>query len=250
MSPYKGACPPRLKKGNGETMGSIALEGSFFSGLPKQKFLEMQFINGMETGFDPYGGGFYTIEKFHEKELISREYKSPIFTLESWMKKHPEYKSNSELITSFLKNRSDRICKWEMIYTVDYSSPCGFEITTYGGRQEIDIKNLNKLPKSWIDSLNPKDKGYTVFTVGIVKTFKDRKRTFGTLKEIDDVIRKDVIRYQQNFFIIKNDCSKFYVVRPNIKVVDKTNKETYDHSNNLYFVRKRYPVYYFGWAGC
>lgn len=235
-------------------MGGVSLDGSFVSGNAMQIFIEKQFMDNVETGYDPYGGGFGTIDTFRELNVLrkSNGKYEPDYRLKEFMKLHPEYKTKDEIFSNYLDSRlcDDSIDKWEVEYIIDYSSPCGYEIVTYGGRQELHIRNLRNIPESWIDSLSPKKKGYKVFTVGTRSTLGRRSScTFDTLKEIEDAVRKDVVRYSQTYFILKNDCSKIYVIKPNIKVVKTTTKEN-SYKDDSYRVNKRYPIYYAGIAGC
>ena len=235
-------------------MGGVGLDGCFVSGNPKQKLIEWQFKDGVETNFDPYGGGFGTIDRIYEIKLVRKDYNGKFelnYRLQNWMKEHPEYKKKDEILYNYMTYLSDEdeIDKWEVGYAVDYSSPCGYEVTTYGGRQELHIRNIRNIPESWIDSLTPKEKGYTVFEVGDHSAFRRGRNKFSTLQEIDDVVKKYVVLHQQTYFILKNDCSKMYVIKPNTKVVENTTKKT-DYSNYSVCVNPRYPVYYSGTAGC
>lgn len=253
-------------------MGAKSITGKFISGFPYKKLMEESYLAKVRSNYDWYAGDIGTIHTFKEEEAIKKElkYKSEIrkhkFEIEmSWkfkdfMKKHPEYKTKEEVIQAYLMSELQYLDKGESVYLVDYSTPCGYEIVTYGGRKEISV---NQLPEKYERYLDRGKKGYTLFSLthkkaGLSVSIEPCEENinyltnvirFDTLNEAENKIKKNIVLYRDIYFLVKNDGTKAYMYYPNIKHVNTTNRKT-DNKDYTVKVDEAYPVYYAGMASC
>lgn len=250
-------------------MGAISITGEFLSGDPYTTLLQESLKAQVQSNYYWYAGDIGTIHTFKKEEAIRKElkFKSEIgkhqleielsWSFEKFIKEHPQYKSKQDVIRYYLIEELRYLDKGELVYVIDYSSPSGYEIVTYGGKQEI---NINQLPEQCRRYLDPSQKGYTLFrlthkqsglSVSIEPCMHNRYRStpqiYNTLQEVEDAVRKDVVYLRRVYFAIKNDGTRAYMISHNIKHVKTTNKKT-DHQNHTVLVDEVYPVYYAGMA--
>lgn len=241
-------------------MGAISITGEFLSGSPYTTLLQESLKAQVQSNYNWYAGDIGTIHTFNELELVKKQYGSKVevsYEIKDFMSKHPLYKSKQDVIRDYLIEKLQYMDKGELVYAVDYSSPSGYEIVTYGGKQEI---NINQLPEKCRRYLNTSQKGYTLFklahkqsglSVSIEPCMDNRYRStpqiYNTLQEVEETVRKDVVYFRNVYFTLKNDGTRAYMINPNIKHVKTTTKKT-DHQNYIVRVDEVYPVYYAGMA--
>lgn len=243
-------------------MGARSITGEFKTGNTYKKLMEESFMAQVHSNYDWYAGDIGTIHTFKEDEAIKRDIFYNKIEL-SWkfkrfMEENPEYKTKEEVIYNYLLKEHKYLDKGELVYLVDYSTSCGYEIVTYGGKKEVSISQLPEKCKRYI---NTSEKGYTLFSLTHKKdgllvsiepciNYNSYCRNiirFNTLQEVEDALRKEVVQFRRTYFIIKNDGNKAYMIYPNVKFVKTTTQQS-DYKNNTVQVDKVYPVYYAGMA--
>lgn len=253
-------------------MGAISITGKYVTGNVYSKLVEECFKAQVQSNYGWYAGDIGTINTFKEEKAISNRYRTCRETgkceetielsrsLKKFMQEHPEYETKEEIIDAYLMSKYKYLEKGQLIYLVDYSTPCGYELATYGGRREV---NINQLPKHCERYLDKTIKGYTLFKLthkrdGLSVTIEPCEQItyysknivrFNTLNEADAKIKRDAVHYRKYYFLIKNDGTKAYMYYPNIEIVNTTNRKT-DRENYTIDVCRAYPVYYVGKACC
>lgn len=229
-------------------MGEISIRGQFVTGDPYQKLQEESFLAQVRSNFNWYSGDIGTIDKFSDERILN--YKGEMSQyFKDFVKTNPQYKTKESAIKHYLCGKELYLEKGELIYAVDYSTPCGYEIVTAGGKQEIDVRQL---PELWIEHLEPGKKGYKAFelTANVWnKNLARRNIEFTTLKEAEEKLSRDMVLNRRTYFVISNNRNKAYMLFPNIKTVKTTTRET-DHKDGTVRVDKAYPVYFVGQASC
>jgi len=243
-------------------MGARSITGEFITSDPYKRLMEESFNAQVQSNYDWYAGDIGTIHTFKKDEAIKRDifYNKIELSLhfKRFMQEHPECKEKEKLIQYYLMNEISYLNKGELVYLVDYSTPCGYGIGTYGGKKEVSISQLPEECKRYI---NPSEKGYTLFNLthkkdGLLVSVEPCEEglyycrntiIFKTLNEAEDKIKKDIVNFRKYYFLIKNDGTKAYMYYPNVKYVKTTNRKT-DSKNYTVRVDEAYPVYYAGMA--
>lgn len=119
-------------------------------------------------------------------------------------------------------------------------------MTTYGGYREVHLStvDMDEIERY----LDESGKGYTVFKLthqkdGISVKLRPELKGETKLSEIEDKVKRDIIRFNDIYFAVKNNGSKVYMFAPNIKL--QKNKVNCDETKEC---REAHPVYYVGMA--
>ena len=228
-------------------MGATSIYGNFISSKPYMRLITECYKDQVNHNFNYYTGSIGMINNFREDKQI--EDKSKIsYELRSFIENHKDIKTKEQAIEGYLYEKL-RYCQvGELVYVVDKSTVAGYEVTTYGGYREVPLStvNMDEIERY----LDESGKGYTVFKLsqqrdGISIKLRPELKGKSNLKEIEGVLKADIIKWQNIYFAIKNDMSKVYMFAPNIKL--QKNKVKSDETKEC---REAHPVYYVGMAIC
>lgn len=204
------------------------------------------FIDQVNHNYNSFTGGFGTISKIKELELVDKNTgKLPRLAEQRQIKEHG-CTNRSDIIKQILFEEYDSMDLGELRYTVDYSVNSGYEIVTYGGIKEFNICNLSNTCEKYLD-INSKK--YTLFRLcgptGESVTHLYPVIRYNSLSEIENTVKKSVVAYKNVYFAIRNDGTKAFIIKPNVKIVKTTTKKS-DLVNNTIDVNKIHPVYFIG----
>lgn len=226
-------------------MGAVSIYGKFISSYPYRRLLAEAYKDQVNCGFRWYTGSIGMINTFREDEQI--EDKSKVgYELRSFIEKHKDIKTKEEAIEGYLYERVLYCESGELVYVVDHSTVVGYEVTTYDGYREVPLNtvDMNEIERY----LDKNRKGYTVFeisheragfSVGLEPVIKGKT----SLKEIEDIVKERVGKWQHIYFAVKNNRSKVYMFAPNVKL--QKNKVKITETRNC---SEAHPVYYAGMA--
>ena len=241
-------------------MGATNIDGKFISSRPYNRLITECYKDQVNCEFNWYTGSIGMINTFREDEQIEDKNKIG-YDLRNFIEKHKEIKTKEQAIEGYLYEKL-RYCEvGELNYIVDNSTLAGYEVTTYGGYREVPLRTvdmdeiereLNK--KKYV---NKNRKGYTVFKIGHHRSgtsvrlepcieYIGYNRVYvqrDTLKEIEDIVKEDVVKWQHVFFAVKNNMSKVYMFTPNVKLQKNRVKSTETRDCS-----EAHPVYYAGMA--
>ncbi len=228
-------------------MGATSIYGNFISSKPYMRLITECYKDQVNHNFNYYTGSIGMINNFREDKQIEDKFKIS-YELRSFIENHKDIKTKEQAIEGYLYEKL-RYCQvGELVYVVDKSTVVGYEVTTYSGYREVPLStvNMDEIERYLDENSN----GYTVFEVnqkraGLSVGLKPVIKGKSNLKEIEGVLKADIIKWQNIYFAIKNDMSKVYIFEPNIKL--QKNKAESTETKNC---REAYPVYYVGMAIC
>lgn len=234
-------------------MGRRIIKGKIETGYAYRRLEAECFMQQVRNNYYWYSGDLGAVDLINELDITDTSYKGKFADLEYFIEKHTELKTRESQLRQFVLEKAEYLSDdhSELVYVVDKQTRLGYEITTFGGRKEI---NINQLPELYMRYLEPEKKTYKLFKMTISTSNKracepEAKSEswggwtyceFSNLDEIEEYVKKDVIRYRTIYFAIKNDGSKAYMIGYKISRVNKTTKKSDDKQR----VDVIHPVYY------
>lgn len=228
-------------------MGRTVFSGRLETGHPHGKIEEECFMQQVRNGFSWYSGDLGAV-RYIENKPILKDGKIE-WRFERFLKEHPELKNKNDQIEGYLVEEAWRLDedKDTLIYAVDKSRISGYEILTFGGHQEVPVRQL---PEMYFSNLNPKANGYKLFKLTLQTNNRSECRpiedkNFSSIHDIetfllDNSYWRSRLLSGQVYFAIKNDGSKAYMIGPKSQFVKSTTRQ----SNEKQLVRKVHPVFY------
>jgi len=235
-------------------MGRIVFSGKIETGHPYYKLKEECFMQQVRNNYSWYSGDLGAVSIIKEEDILKNG--RLCYEFENYIRKHPELKTKEKMILGYLLEEADYLPDDQaiLIYAVDTTKVLGYEIITFGGHQEIPVRQL---PETYFRYLNPKNNGYQVFNMTL-QTYNKRecspiedRRNFSSINEIETFLLSDSywrrnLMEGQVYFAIKNDGSKAYMIGPKVQFVNSTSRK----SNDKQLVRKVHPVIYAAKVSC
>ena len=233
-------------------MGATNIDGKFISSRPYNRLIAECYKDQVNCEFNWYTGSIGMINTFREDKQIEDKNKIS-YGLRNFIENHKDIKTKEQAIEGYLYEKL-RYCEvGELNYIVDNSTLAGYEVTTYGGYREVPLRtvNMDEIERY----LDKNSNGYTVFVIdqekdGLSVGLKPCTEGIGyravyarrdTLKEIEDIVKRGVVNWQNIYFAVKNNMSKVYIFEPNIKL--QKNRVESTKTRNC---SEAHPVYYAG----